>query len=157
MLFRALILSLGYLCFHIYININTVSIRIYLIDILSQFATFKMFHDEFTISFTQDSVHDPNPHVPRPVSHDNADYMTEHWKLFPPATASFAFSVTATFSTSRFSFLNFFLFGIFFENRIFDQKTKPHSRYRIQIDELGGCEQIHQFVDDLFCQIYFAI
>lgn len=77
-------------------------------------------------------------------------------ETFPAATASFAFSVTATFSTSSFSFLNFFLFGIF-KNRIFEQKTKPHSRYRIQIDELGGCEQFHQFVDDLFCRNCFAI
>ena len=39
--------------FQIYININT-SIRNYLSDILAQFVTFKMFHSEFTISFTQD-------------------------------------------------------------------------------------------------------
>ena len=36
-----------------------------------------MFHDEFTISFTQDSVHDRNPHVPRPVSHDNKQLLDE--------------------------------------------------------------------------------
>ena len=36
-----------------------------------------MFHDEFTISFTQGSVHDRNPHVPRPVSHDNKQLLDE--------------------------------------------------------------------------------